>query len=532
MHLSGLGIPSLWDIDEGKNSEAAREMLDSDNWVVPTFNYEPRYEKPVLLYWLQATAYGVFGITEFSARLPCALACCLAGLMVYELGRRLFNAETGLLAALILSSMAFFCASARFANPDALLNTFTLLTLTFFWFGFSSRSAVWLLAAGVSSGLAVLAKGPVGLVMPSLVTVCFLLGSRQAGFLRNRGVFWGSLAFVATALPWYLWVSVDTKGAFLKAFFLKENVSRFLDPMEHHSGPPFYYLGVLVIGLAPWCVFLGPVVWYSLGKRAASDVTNPAGSDGLPIAYRFLWIWIVLYLVIFSFARTKLPNYVLPVYAPIALLTARFLQRWRTRAIAVPGWAITTAFVCFFLVGLTTSFGLLFAGGVLPFPAVSGGSISGVGVWAGAGFIPMSGAVLAWRYWYRDKLQRMLACTVITAMLFLGLLLIGASISLDKLKAPRALVETAAACDEYHEVRIGAYQYFQPSLVFYCRREVKCLDTEEKTLEFLRCPLPVFLFMPAEAWEDLRTKVRIPARLLARQFDLYRHCEVVVVTNH
>src|SRR5713101_9776458 len=119
LSFPNLGGPSLWDIDEGNNAEAAREMLDCGNWVVPTFNYQLRVDKPALLYWLQIGAFRLFGINEFAARFPSALAALAAVLMTYELGGRMFGAATGLLAGLILASTGLFCASAHFANPDA-----------------------------------------------------------------------------------------------------------------------------------------------------------------------------------------------------------------------------------------------------------------------------------------------------------------------------------------------------------------------------------------------------------------------------
>src|SRR6266404_3220939 len=131
-----LGACSLWDIDEGNNAEAAREMLDCGNWVVPTFNYQLRVDKPALLYWLQIGAFRLFGINEFAARLPSALAALAAVLLTYELGRQMFGAATGLLAGLVSASTGLFCAAAHFANPDALLNAFTTLTLLFCWRSF------------------------------------------------------------------------------------------------------------------------------------------------------------------------------------------------------------------------------------------------------------------------------------------------------------------------------------------------------------------------------------------------------------
>src|SRR5579862_7326538 len=143
LFLVNLGGPALWDIDEGRNATAALEMRESGDWIVPKFNGELRSHKPALLYWLQAAAYAVFGVNEFAARLPSALAALVTVLLVYEMGRRMFNAGSGLLSGLVLASSILFCASAHFANPDALLLTFTTATLLLFWLGFASGHRIW-----------------------------------------------------------------------------------------------------------------------------------------------------------------------------------------------------------------------------------------------------------------------------------------------------------------------------------------------------------------------------------------------------
>src|SRR5437660_2676149 len=107
--LPNLGSPSLWDIDEGNNAEAAREMMESGNWIVPKFNYQLRVDKPALLYWLQIGAYRVFGVNEFASRLPSALAALLTVFLAYELARSMFGRNTGLLAGIVLVSAAGFC---------------------------------------------------------------------------------------------------------------------------------------------------------------------------------------------------------------------------------------------------------------------------------------------------------------------------------------------------------------------------------------------------------------------------------------
>ena len=238
--LPNLGGPSLWDIDEGNNAECAQEMYESGNWIVPTFNYKLRLDKPALLYWLQASAYHVFGTNEFSARLPSALASLLALLIAYELGRCLFNRSAALLAGLVLASSVAFCAAAHFANPDALLNLCTLLTFWCLWNHYT-RGGWWLLGAGAACGLGMLAKGPVALVLPMTTALLFFLRRRELRRLWDPACWERPWCFCLVAAPWYVWVGVETKGEWLAGFFWKHNVERAIGAMENHSGPFFYY---------------------------------------------------------------------------------------------------------------------------------------------------------------------------------------------------------------------------------------------------------------------------------------------------
>jgi 4-amino-4-deoxy-L-arabinose transferase-like glycosyltransferase len=519
-----LGTPSLWDIDEGNNAEAAREMLESRNWIVPTFNYEWRPDKPALLYWLQTAAYQLVGVNEWGARLPSALAALVTVLVAYELGRRLFDPATGLLGGLILTSAVAFAVSAHFANPDALLNLCTVLTLGIFWHGFVRKGRGWFVPAGISAGLGVLAKGPVALVLPAGVIGLFLLWCRERRRLHDRRLLHGAAAFALVTLPWYVWVTNDTKARFLRDFILVHNVGRYLSPMEHHNGPIFYYLGALVLGFAPWSVFLVPASWFATGHRARADAQPASG-------YRFLWCWIAVYLVFFSLAGTKLPNYILPAYVPIALLTARFLERWRQGAIPSAPWMLHGGVVGLMLLGLGVACALLLLGGTRSWPRLEGRQLQGMASWAGLGMVPIAGALLGTWCLRRGQSRAFLVTLTTTAMLFIGLLLGGASLALDAHKAPRALVAEADVQQPTQDIRVACYEYFQPSLVFYCQREVQRLPNETQTLEFLQGPLPSYLFLPATVWDSLQTKVAGNYHVLAKHQDLYRHREVVVVLN-
>jgi 4-amino-4-deoxy-L-arabinose transferase-like glycosyltransferase len=523
-----LGGPSLWDIDEGNNAEAAREMLESDNWVVPTFNGQLRVDKPALLYWLQLGAYEVFGVNEFAARLPSALAALATVLLAYELGRRMFeSASTGLLGGLILASSVAFCAAARFANPDALLNLFTVLSLLLFWIGYARGGRMWFVPPAVSMGLAVLAKGPVGVVLPLTVIGLFLLWTRQLRRLFDRRIATGTLAFLLVAVPWYAWVGVETKAAFLRGFFLTHHLDRFLHPMENHKGAIYYYPVVLTLGFLPWSAFLGLSAWYSLRRPSRSHPEETASrSPG-----RFLWCWIAVYFVFFSIAGTKLPNYILPLYAPVALLTAHFLDRWRRGVLQPPGWAVGISLACLGLLGVGTTFGLLAASGAVTVPRVPA-ALPGMSAWALIGLVPLVAAVGAgWCLW-RQRRNAAVVLLASMAVVFLGLVAGGGSGALESRKAPRALTRAFQAEPGEADVRVGCYQYFQPSLVFYAGREVQNIASARDVVEFLRCPLPVYVFVPATVWEnELQTRIKGPCRLLGRRRDLYRNCEVVVVTN-
>jgi 4-amino-4-deoxy-L-arabinose transferase-like glycosyltransferase len=534
LFLPNLGGPSLWDIDEGNNSECSKEMLLSGNWVIPTFNYALRVDKPALLYWLQIAAYRSFGVNEFSARLPSALAALLTVLLAYEFGRRLFGATTALIGGAVLASATLFCAAAHFANPDALLNACTVLTLFCFWQGFHSGKRLWWVASGAAAGLGVLAKGPVGVLLPSVISVLFLLWSRQWRLLLSWPVLGASLACGLVFAPWYAWVGADTKGEFLRGFFLDHNVGRFRNTMEGHAGGLYYYPLVLLAGLAPWSSFLGLALWHAMGRRAREDNDLPLKAPegkGMAPAYRFLWCWVGVYLLFFSLSGTKLPNYVLPLYAPMALLTARFLDRWRLGQIAPNRWVLRSCLVCFALVGVAVTAGLLIAGGVATLPFGRIRPIPALALWAPLGLIPIVGALAAG--WFVSGQRRGAALVALagSAVVFLATLSAWGVMSVDAEKAPRTLVHDLRASQEDAEVRVIAFHYFQPSLVFYCGRQVQTLQNDDEVLDTLRYPQEVYLFVPADDWERFQGRAPASCHALSRKRDLYRNCEVVLVCN-
>ncbi|VTS00918.1 Hypothetical conserved protein OS=uncultured planctomycete GN=HGMM_F37F03C27 PE=4 SV=1: PMT_2 [Gemmata massiliana] len=566
--LPNLGATSLWDVDEGVNAEAAREMRENDTWVIPTFNYQLRTAKPVMLYWLQRASYSVFGVSEWSARLPSVLAVWLTALLVYELARRMFDRSTGVLAGVVLLSALEVCVLAHAATPDATLLLFTVLTYSLFWTRHEGNSRRWWTATAAACGLAVLTKGPVGVALPGLVILLYFAWNRELGRLLDRKFFWAALVFLLVAGPWYGLVTAETRGAWAQAFFGRENLQRFATPMENHRGPFFYHAAALLVLFAPWSVFLLGALWYSVkaarrveptplppvpeGKGVLARDNSGAehvpvgrgsfvtpfpsgrgdGGVGSPRPFRFLICWFAAYLVFFSAAATKLPNYVLPVYPALAILTARFLTRWQTGELALPKWLMPLAVGALVFTAIVVGGGMLIAGDEVKVLPAGTRVFPGLGPWAVVGLVPLTAAgAMAWALRANDR-ARFVRVMALGAIAFTGLTAAFPAQKVDVYKAPRELVRASGVDDPTREMRLAHIDWFQPSVVFYAHREVTDLKSVEQAAEFLAVPTPGYLFVPVKTWEQfVEPKVAVPTRIVARRYDFYRNSEIIVVTN-
>jgi 4-amino-4-deoxy-L-arabinose transferase-like glycosyltransferase len=526
--LPGLGRPALWDIDEGNNAEAAREMFESGDWVVPAFNFKTRYDKPALLYWLQAAAYAGFGVNEFAARVPSALAALLTVLLTYEIGRSLLGRGAGLLGGLVLVTSIAFCASAHFANPDALLDLCTALALFAFWQDYRGRGRAWAALTGAATGLGMLAKGPVGLVLPVAASVLFLAWRRRLGFFADvRRLALSALSFGVVAAPWYIWVAAETKGEWLYNFWVRHHFDRMTTALEHHQGPWWYYAAVLVGGLAPWSAFLGPTAWLAWrGARRGPGEESPDRP-----AFQLLACWFAVYLVFFSLVRTKLPNYVLPCYPAVAVLVGCLLARWQAGELTLPAWVMPVALACVALMGMGLAGGLLVAGGVVPLRALRGRYVPGVEAGAVLALAWVLGAAAAAWCLRRGSRGGMVSALTVAAVTFTAGAASWGTLLADQHKAVRPLVAALPADQLRREVRVAVFDYFQPSLVFYCRREVRRIWYEPQLWDFLGAPLPGYVFLPAALWEQLAPRAPAGCRLVARHYDLYDGHDAVLITN-
>ncbi|QVL32805.1 glycosyltransferase family 39 protein [Telmatocola sphagniphila] len=518
-----LGTHSLWDVDEGVNAEAAREMLEAGTWIVPTFNYELRTAKPVMLYWWQMASYKLFGISEWSARLPSVLAGFGTVFITYFLGRRMFDAMTGLISGLLLTTAIEFCLLSHTASPDSILVFFTTLSFYCFWRFSENGGRGWFIPMAAACALAVLTKGPIGVGLPGLVVLVYLGWNKQLSRLWDRKLIQASLVFLLLALPWYVMVGVETRGEFLRVFFGRENISRFTTPMENHSGNPFFHLIALIIGFAPGSIFLGLAFWEAVKQCRTSQL------DYAP--YRLLLTWFAVYLAVFSIAATKLPNYVFPLYPATAIVCGRFVERWRSQQIAGYSWGMPVALSALLLVGLITIAGLLIASGAITLPIKKMRVFPGLEKSAWVGMFPLLGAIAGYYFWLRGNRNRILMCITTSAVGFMTCLAAFPILQMDQYKAPRALVEESQLRQRERDIRIASIYWFKPTTVFYTQREILKLEHLEDAVSFLNSPRESYLILTENTWKELEKDLLRPFRLVSQHYDFYEDKNVLVISN-
>lgn len=315
-----LGATPLFDVDEGAFSEATREMFERGDFLSTYLNGEHRFDKPILIYWLQALPFMAFGATEWVFRLPSALAATIWSYATWYFARERFGPDAALAALTVAATAIGPLAIGRAATADALLNMLLALALFDAWRHLETDRRTPLLRSYVWIGLGVLTKGPIALIVPGTVTFLYC-ASRMEWRRWLRSVFdpLGWLILAVLVVPWYAAALSIHGQAFIDGFILKHNVKRFTGSLEGHSGSLFYYVVAVPLLLLPWTTPL-----FSALRHVRTDASTAVR--------RFLWLWAGFVVVFFSLSGTKLPHYVLYGSTPLFLLVAAhrdsLRQRW------------------------------------------------------------------------------------------------------------------------------------------------------------------------------------------------------------
>ncbi|MEP6994763.1 MAG: phospholipid carrier-dependent glycosyltransferase [Acidobacteriota bacterium] len=305
---SGLAEP-----DETRYAEIPREMLAAGDLVVPRLNGLPYFEKPPLLYWANAAAFRLFGLTPYAARLPTRLAGLGTLLLLVLAVARERGRAAGLSAGVFWMASPIGFIASRTNLTDGLLTFFFSATVLAGRAAISrrSRSQGWIgMAAwtGVAAAGAFLTKGLIGLALPGAILLVWALATRKGAHLLAL-IFSPALpAFLALSLPWLL-VAEHRHPGFLQFFFIHEHFQRFATDVARRPGPIYYFVPVFVVGFLPGLAF------FCSGAARTRRMADP---DGF---FYLTWFWIVF--VFFSISRSKLPPYLFPAIPAAAALAQR-----------------------------------------------------------------------------------------------------------------------------------------------------------------------------------------------------------------
>ena len=290
--LPGLGVGTLWDNSETAYGEVAREILLTHDWVVMHLNAAPWFVQPPLYFWIAAIFAKLFGVTAFALRLPSALATIGMGAMTGYAVARQAGTRIGVYASVILSSCLMQAVIGRLAIMDALLDVAVALSV-FWWFrALETGRDRYFIYGWIAAAFGFLAKGPVAPVVALLVIA-----------------------------PWLVGIAIHSGPHALVELIGHYTVGRYTGVIENQAGPVWYYLPVVILGLFPWIAFLPMAI-----VRGVAALRSSATPPNHARLWRLAFVWIVVPLLFFSFAKTKLPNYIALEFPAFALVIALYFD--------------------------------------------------------------------------------------------------------------------------------------------------------------------------------------------------------------
>ena len=488
----GLGRPAITDSDEGFYAEAAREMVEGGDWLTPHFNYEERWQKPVLYYWLTSATYLVFGPSEWAARFWSALSGLGLVLVAWAAARRMFaQDDVAWLAGAIVATCYGYFAMARFALPDLPLTFFITLTV---WAGFERK---WIVV-GVAAGLGFLMKGPVALVVPGLVLAPIWWHERHALPFNVRGLTLAAVVGAVVGLPWYGAMTIEHGVPYLQSFFVGDNLERFATDRFNEPRGLWFYVPIVIGGMFPWSIYLVTLPWRSVATVMRRQRRLSA------MEWRLL-AWAFLPLLFFTISIGKQPRYILPVLPPLAILLARSIaervrksERDKVPELAAATWG--TAATLLVVALLLYRARLLF---VAAYPSLTA---TGIVLTIGSAF------ALAWlamtRRW---RLLPPVATACAVAVLLTLQFSTIAGIRPEPVEQMAALIGANRSSEP-----VGTYQVLVRNLAFYTGSAQRDLFNEGLALDFLRSPQPVLLVVRAADLPRLESISGVTTRRLGQ----------------
>jgi 4-amino-4-deoxy-L-arabinose transferase-like glycosyltransferase len=315
-----LGARDFWAPVEPRYAEIARIMFSKGEWIVPTVNGNLYTDKPILYFWLVLIASNIAGaVNEWTVRLPAALGGLGVVLTTYIIGKEFFSARIGFIAGAVLATSARVIWEARWAHVDMLFTFFFALSMYFAARAILKGSRNEMLAAYALMGLAALTKGLIGVVLPALILLTFMIVRRDWQLLLESRLPSGILVFLLVAAPWFVLVNQATDGRWLEDFIYVHHIQRYTAGLGHRQ-PFYYYLKTLPVDFLPWTLFALPAL---CSQRMKPFLIENAAS-------LFFLLWFAVVFLFFTMSDTKRDLYLLPLFPPLALFVATYIDQLMT----------------------------------------------------------------------------------------------------------------------------------------------------------------------------------------------------------
>ena len=491
-YFIGLADSSIWDANEAFYVETPREMMERSDYINPTFNYEPRINKPVLSYWIVAGFYHVFGVSPAVQRIPIAIAGIVLVATAFFLARAASPSSRTAAAWWAAIGLAVSPRHLMFSRRifiDIFISMFMALTLLFFALAerYPERRRLFLVSMYVCVGLGMLTKGPIAALLPGLAFAVYLVAHRDLGRVREMLIPLGTLIVLAIVVPWYAALYQQSGWAPIQSFLLGENVARYVEGVGVNADRPFWwYLPVVFSDSFPWSIFLVPaaVLWWR-DRRSATE------RDSSIRVQTLLWIWIFVIVGFFSLSAGKQDLYIYPIVPAVVALAGVVIARSLDGTISErPRIGLATGVIAAILIFAGAGFLALFNS---PFAVygLTGSALVGAGAMIGG-----SAAMLLARRRTAAALVAIVATLVLVNWTFVWLVLP----SFEKYKPASGLVvelEKRAGPDDV----LVTYNVALPSLVYYLRRHLEVFYDHGPVLELLRSGRQVFLITSRDDYE-------------------------------
>lgn len=503
IYLLTITRTSLWDRDEPRFARPTAEMVESGNYLFPTFNGHLWADKPILVYWLMSLPIRLLGATEFACRFFAAVGTAFSCLLTFFIGQRLLGAKAGLWAMVILASTLMMLCIGNIATADAVLLPFIVGALLVFVQAIGSGIRIsHIILMGAALGAGMLTKGPIGLLpIPVILVTLWLARKLKIGVGRHllmlgAALVIGCLIFLAWAIP----ANNATGGEFLRVFIGHHVLARAVKPLEHHGGNLLlylpYYLVVVIVGFFPWTLHLPGALSAVAGGRVGGG-SHPVGTRQYSRA--LLIGWIVPIFIIMTLAVTKLPHYVLFIWPGLALAVAGTIVAAKQNTLARRDRIWLRRGVWFFgPLAIATSLGLMVGPWFLQIPGLR---------WSGlaSGIVLLAMTVIAIGQQRANRPQISAIVLLVGMLIFQIPFWFGVLPAFEQVKISPPIAQ-AIKEKTAKETPVATYKYAEPSLNFYIGRYIEPLRSEEAVVAWAQQRQPGVLIIPRDVLADIQQR--------------------------